>query len=69
MSAILIKADQQSHKIISETAKKLGATVVTMSDSQYEDFLLGKLMDSEKTGEDVSRDEILKILQNNENTL
>ncbi len=63
MSAILIKADQQSHKIISETAKKPGATVVTMSDSQYEDFLLGKLMDSEKTGEDVSSDEVMKNQQ------
>lgn len=69
MSAILIKADIKSNKIIRETAKKLGATVITMSDSQYEDFLLGKHMDTEKTGEDVSRDEILKILQNNENTL
>jgi hypothetical protein len=62
MSAIIIKADDKSSKILKELAKRLGANVMNMNDNQYEDFLLGSIIDSEKTGIDVSREETIKKL-------
>ena len=63
MGAIIIKADNQSSRILKELAERLGATVQSVNDSQYEDFMLGTLMDSEKTGKTVSREEIFKKLK------
>lgn len=63
MSAIIIKADSKSNKILKEPAKRLGANVVNINDRQYENFLMGAIIDSEKTGEDVSREEIIKKLK------
>ena len=63
MSTILIKADNQSNKILSELAKKLGGTVVTVNDVQLEDLMLGNLMDSVKTGKTVSKNTILNKLR------
>lgn len=63
MGAILIKADKKSNKILFDLAKKLGANVFSVRDEQFEDFALGTLMDSVKTGENVSRDEIMKKLK------
>ena len=63
MSAIIIKADEKSNKILMELAKQLGANVVSLKDNQYEDFLLGIIIDSEKTGIDASREEIFKKLK------
>ncbi len=63
MSAIIIKADNESNKILKELAKRLGADVVNINDDQYEDILLGSVIESEKTGKDVSRDEIFKKLK------
>ena len=60
MSAIVIKADSKSNKILKDLAKKLGANVLNMNDAQYEDFLLGFIINSEKTGEDVSKEEVIK---------
>ena len=63
MSAIVIKADSKSNKILKDLAKKLGANVLNMNDTQYEDFLLGSIINSEKTGEFVTRDEVIKKLK------
>jgi hypothetical protein len=63
MSAILIKADEKNNKILKELAKQLGANVVSLKDNQYEAFLLGTIIDAEKTNEDVSREDILKKLR------
>ncbi len=63
MGAIIIKADTKSNKILFELAKKLGANVLSLRDEQFEDFALGTLMDSIKTGENVSRDEVMKKLK------
>jgi hypothetical protein len=63
MGAIIIKADKKSNKILSALAKKLGGNVMTMADEQYEDFALGMLMNSVKTGETASRELIIKKLQ------
>ena len=63
MSTILIKGDKQSNKLLAELAKKLGANVVDMKDEQFEDFMLGTVMDKVKTGKTVSRASILKKLK------
>ncbi|MCX6285218.1 MAG: hypothetical protein NTW31_13405 [Bacteroidetes bacterium] len=63
MSAIVIKADNQSSKILKELAKKLGADVLNIKDDQYEDLSLGYLMEKVKTGKTVSRATIMKKLQ------
>ena len=63
MGAIIIKSDTKSNKLLFDLAKKLGADVLTLKDEQFEDFALGTLMDSVKTGENVSRESILKKLR------
>lgn len=62
MGAIVIKADNRSRKILKELAEQLGAQVTDIKDDQYEDFLLGQIMDSEKTGKTVSREKIFNKL-------
>ncbi len=63
MSAIIIKADDQSSKILSDLAKKLGGDVIKLNDEQFEDFMLGSLMDSVKTGKVVSRESVIAKLR------
>lgn len=63
MGAIIIRADNQSSKILKELAERLGASVTNLKDEQYEDFILGTLMDSAKTGKTVSREAIFKKLK------
>ncbi|MFA7380837.1 MAG: hypothetical protein WC150_10260 [Bacteroidia bacterium] len=63
MSAILIRADKQSNKILSELAKKLGADVLSVKDEQFEDLMMGTLMDKVKTGKTVPKSTILKKLK------
>jgi hypothetical protein len=63
MGAIIIKADKRSNKILSELAKKLGGNVINLADEQYEDFALGTVMDSIKTGETVDRESIILKLK------
>lgn len=57
MGIIVIKADNRSNKILKELAERLGADVTSMDEEQYEEFLLGSLMDTEKTGKKTSRRE------------
>ncbi|MBK7234002.1 MAG: hypothetical protein IPH93_17485 [Saprospiraceae bacterium] len=63
MSAIIIKTDRKSTKLIASLAKQLGANVLDVKEQQYEDFLLGAIMDKEKTGKTVSRDTVMKKLK------
>ena len=63
MGAIIIKADKNSNRILSELAHKLGGSVINLEDEQYEDFALGLAMDSSKTGETVDRDLIMRKLK------
>ena len=63
MSAIIIKGDKKNSKLISDLAKQLGANVIALRDQQYEDFLIGKLMDSQKTGKTVTKASIMKKLK------
>lgn len=63
MSALIIKADSKSNKIITELAKKLGGNVLPIKDEQFEDFALGTLMNKVKTNEIVTRKEIIRKLR------
>jgi hypothetical protein len=63
MSAIIIKGDEKSNRILMELAKQLGANVVSLKDDQYEDFLFGTIIASEKTGKDASREEVFQKLK------
>ena len=63
MGVIIIKADDRSSKILKELAKHLGASVANIKEDQYEDFLLGTVMDSEKTGKMVSKEVVFKKLK------
>ena len=63
MSAIIIKGDKKNSKLISDLAKQLGANVIALRDQQYEDSLIGKLMDSQKTGKTVTKASIMKKLK------
>ena len=63
MSAIIIKADPKSNKILSQLAIQLGGNVLSLNEMQLEDFLLGKMMDKFKTGKNVSRKTVFKKLK------
>jgi hypothetical protein len=63
MSIIMIEADAQSSKILSSLAKRLGGKVVGLTRQQYEDFLLGELMEKSKTKRTVSRASVMKELR------
>ena len=63
MGAIIIKADKKSNKILTELAKKPGGSVTSLADDQFEDFALGSLMDSVKTGKTVDRESIMMKLK------
>ncbi len=62
MGAIVIRTDKHNTRILREIAKKFGANVLNINEEQFEDISLGILMDELKTGENVSRDSIMKKL-------
>lgn len=49
MSTFVIKSDNQNTKILKELAKILGADVINSNEEQYEDLVLGLLIDRSKT--------------------
>ena len=64
MSTILIKTDTKNIKLQEQLALQLGGDVIKLSDTQFEDLMLGALMNSVKTGKIVSKNSILKKLKN-----
>jgi hypothetical protein len=64
MSTILIKTDTKNSKLQEQLALQLGGDVIKLSDTQFEDLMLGALMNSVKTGKIVSKNSILKKLKN-----
>jgi len=64
MGAIVIKTNKKKTQLISKLAKELGGNVISIDEEQYEDFLLGKIMDETKTGEMVDYDIVMKELRN-----
>jgi hypothetical protein len=59
----MIEADAQSSKILSSLAKRLGGKVVGLTRRQYEDFLLGELMEKTMTKRTVSKSAVMRELQ------
>ncbi len=64
MASIIIQSDNADNvELIAKLAKKLGGHVSNVTDEQSEDIALGNIMQASKTGENVSRDEIMKKLR------
>ncbi len=64
MGAVVIKIDKKNNLLISKLVKELGGKVISIDDEQFEDLALGNLMDTKKTGENVSREIIMNKLRN-----
>jgi 4-hydroxy-3-methylbut-2-enyl diphosphate reductase IspH len=64
MDTLVINTKSSSNaKLLLELARKLGETGKRLSKEDQEDFLLGTIMKTEKTGKNVSRDTIMKKLK------
>ena len=66
MTTIIINEKTKAGKILMATAKmmkKQSSSIHVFSDELMEDFLLGKIMEETETGDYVSEEEIMKILQ------
>ena len=64
METIIINTKNSGNtKLILELVKKIGETGRILTKSEEEDFLLGELMLSERTGKKVSKSTILKTLR------
>jgi len=64
MGAVVIKIDDKNNRLITKLVKELGGKVISINEEQYEDLAFGTLLDKEKTGETVSREEVMKKLRN-----
>jgi urease accessory protein UreF len=65
MASIIIQSENSDNvKLIAKLAKKLGINVSDVTDEQSEDLALGSIMTKVKTGENVSRESIMKKLHN-----
>jgi hypothetical protein len=62
MSAIIINTDAKSSRLLADLARRLGAQVTELDRDQLEDLNLGNRMESVKTGENVPRERIMKLL-------
>ncbi|MFO0361833.1 MAG: hypothetical protein ACK500_08385 [Flavobacteriales bacterium] len=60
---MIMQADDKSSKLLKELAKRMGARVTIVNEAQYEEFLLGQLMESVKTGKKVSKEAIFRKLR------
>ena len=49
--------------LLTELVKQLGGDVIAIKDEQFEDLLLGIMMDSVKTGQTVSKQSIMRKLK------
>ncbi len=63
MSAIVIKADKKSNKILSQLAIQLGGNVIILDDTQAEEIMFAKMMDNVKTGKTASKKSVLSKLR------
>lgn len=63
MSALIIESkNPENLKILSSLAKMLGDQVKAIDVEEIEDLLFGKMMENVKTGDKVSRENIMKSL-------
>jgi hypothetical protein len=63
MSAIVIESSNPKNlKLLVALAEQLGESVKKLSQAQYEDIQLSLFIKSEKTGKEVSREDVFKLL-------
>lgn len=63
MATLIIETSNAKNlKLIADLAKQLGSKVKSISKTDLEDITFGKMMDEVKTGEFVSKEELLKKL-------
>lgn len=62
MNTLVVQLDKKKSRIIASLAKELGGKVYDLSNERIEDFALGELMNSVKTNELVSKEQILEKL-------
>ncbi len=63
MDTLIINTKKSGNaELILELVKKLGEEGKILSQEEQEDFLLGRIMEAESTGKDVSKEAILKQL-------
>jgi hypothetical protein len=63
MGAIVIKTGNKNIRMMLKLAKELGAEAMLITDEQFEDIAMGKQMDVAKTGENISKENILNKLK------
>ncbi|MBK8549595.1 MAG: hypothetical protein IPL53_00510 [Ignavibacteria bacterium] len=63
MSSILFKVDSKTYKEIFKLKKKPRDEVFTLKVEEFEDFVLGSLMEKLKTNETVPKTQIIKKLK------
>jgi hypothetical protein len=64
MSAIIINTkEKKGLKLLTELAKQLGYSVKVLSNEELEDVAFGEYLDNVKTGQTVSREEVMKKLR------
>jgi len=64
MGAIIIRTRTKSNlKLLKDLATKLGEDVQLLSEEQTEDLTFGEMMQESKTGEHVTREDIMKALR------
>jgi hypothetical protein len=66
MAALIIESNNSKNlKLIAELAKQLGSRVKSVSLENMEDFIFGEMINESKTGDLISKEDLLKTLQNN----
>lgn len=63
MEAIIVHGtNKKNTRLIIDLVKRLGGSVSCLSKEQYEDILMGELMNNIKTGKEVSKTSIMEKL-------
>jgi len=63
MAAIVINSNNETNELLKILAQKLGAEVLDLNEEELEDLAFGKIIESEKTGKKIARDEIFELLK------
>ncbi len=67
MSAILLQTkNKKQQQTMLEIAKLVGLKIKIFSDDEMEDFVFGTMIKEAKTGETVSKNQMLKLINSHE---
>lgn len=63
MAALVIESSNPSNlKLLAELAKKMGDYATSIQSADVEDLFFGEMINTEKTGEQVSREDVMRKL-------